>query len=212
MSTDLKTLIKQSPTLLVVTHDGNLHRKLNKALEKHANGTPVHEVNVYEDEAAQTLLHVSDLNVTVLGFAGGNEVARIERPNPKDIQKVLDAVHHHDPSRPPSVKPVHVTEGNFQAEVLRSELPVLLDLWAPWCGPCRAIAPVIEQLAGELNGKVKVGKLNTDENREIMRQYRVMGIPTLLVFKDGQVIGRMVGARPARAIRSSLADLLNIEL
>jgi thioredoxin 1 len=89
---------------------------------------------------------------------------------------------------------VEVTDSNFQAEVLKSEVPVLIDFWATWCGPCRAIAPVVEQLAGEYAGKVKVGKCDVDSNPKTPTEYMVRSIPTLLVFKGGQVVGQLVGA------------------
>jgi thioredoxin 1 len=89
-----------------------------------------------------------------------------------------------------------VTDANFEAEVLKSAQPVLIDFWAVWCGPCRAIAPVVEQIATEQAGKVRVGKLNIDENQKVATQYDVRSIPTLLLFKGGKVVGQIVGAVP----------------
>ena len=103
-----------------------------------------------------------------------------------------------------SPHPVTVTDANFAEEVERSPLPVLLDLWAPWCGPCRMIAPVIEQLAGELAGRVKVAKLNTDENQMTASRFNVRSIPTLLILKDGKEIDRIVGALPKLEILRKL--------
>jgi thioredoxin 2 len=99
-----------------------------------------------------------------------------------------------------SPHPVTVTDANFNEEVAHSPLPVLLDMWAPWCGPCRMIAPTIEQLAGELAGRVKVAKLNTDENPVTGSRFNVRSIPTLLVLKDGREIDRLVGAMPKQEI------------
>jgi thioredoxin 2 len=96
--------------------------------------------------------------------------------------------------------PVTVTDKNFASEVEASGLPVLLDLWAAWCGPCRVIAPVVEQLATELAGRVKVGKLNVDENPQTAARFGVRSIPTLLIFKDGREADRLVGALPRQEI------------
>lgn len=93
-------------------------------------------------------------------------------------------------------KPVEITDENFAQAVLKSELPVLLDLWAAWCGPCRMVGPVVEQLAEDYAGRLKVGKLDVDSNPMTPGQYGVQGIPTLLLFKGGQEVDRIVGARP----------------
>src|ERR1700712_4722244 len=91
---------------------------------------------------------------------------------------------------------VKVTDSSFKADVLQSSEPVVVDLWAEWCGPCRMIAPALEEIAGEMKGKVKVAKLNIDENPDVTTQYGVQSIPTLLLFKDGKVASKKVGAAP----------------
>lgn len=96
----------------------------------------------------------------------------------------------------PSNKPVIVTDASFAADVERSPVPVLLDMWAEWCGPCRIIAPVIEQLAGEMAGRVRVAKMNVDENPITSERFNVRSIPALLLLKGGREIDRMVGAQP----------------
>ncbi|WP_034387007.1 thioredoxin [Deinococcus sp. YIM 77859] len=100
------------------------------------------------------------------------------------------------------MKPVELTDSNFQAEIAQGL--TLVDFWAPWCGPCRIIAPVIEELASQYEGRVKVGKLNVDDNPTVSGQYRVMSIPTLILFKDGQPVEGMVGAQPKRAFEALL--------
>ncbi len=91
---------------------------------------------------------------------------------------------------------IELTTANFQTEVLESETPVLIDFWAEWCGPCKTISPIVDQLADEYTGKLKVGKLDADEHQEVLQQYGVMGLPTLLLFVNGQPVERIQGARP----------------
>ena len=107
-----------------------------------------------------------------------------------------------------STHPVIVTDANFAEEVERSPLPVLVDMWAPWCGPCRMIAPIIEQLATELTGRVRVAKLNTDENPMTASRFSVRSIPTLLVLKNGKEIDRLVGAMPKQEILRRLQAVI----
>ena len=107
-----------------------------------------------------------------------------------------------------SDKIANVTDASFENDVLKSTQPVLIDFWATWCGPCRAIAPVVEQLAGEYEGKVKVVKVNIDENPKTPTQYDVRSIPTLLMFKDGKVVGQIVGAVPKPKIEELVKKAL----
>jgi thioredoxin 1 len=99
---------------------------------------------------------------------------------------------------------VTLTDENFEAEVVNSPVPVLVDFWAEWCMPCRMIAPAIEELAGEYKGKVKVGKVDTDSNRDISLKFGISAIPTVMVFKDGQIVKRFVGVQSKRDIAAAL--------
>ncbi len=102
-----------------------------------------------------------------------------------------------------------ITAADWEQEVIGSALPVLVDVWAPWCGPCRFIGPIVERLAEQYEGRARVLKLNADENPDILRQYGIMGIPTLLFFKDGRLARRLVGAQPEQVIAGYLASLLD---
>jgi thioredoxin 1 len=97
-----------------------------------------------------------------------------------------------------------LSERNFQAEVLKSPLPTLVDFWAPWCGPCRSVGPVIEQLAAESTGTFKVAKLNVDDSPDVAAAYSVRSIPTLMIFKGGEVVDRFVGVQPKAVLQLAL--------
>ncbi|RME94295.1 MAG: thioredoxin [Verrucomicrobia bacterium] len=95
-------------------------------------------------------------------------------------------------------------ESNFQTEVLQSDVPVLVDFWATWCGPCRMIAPLIDELAAEYKGRIKVGKVDVDQNGQLAQQYRITGVPTLMIFKNGQVVEAMVGVKPKPELKKAI--------
>jgi len=103
-----------------------------------------------------------------------------------------------------AMKIVTLTSQNFDTEVIKSEQPILVDFWAEWCGPCKMLGPVLDELATEFDGRARIGKVNIDDHQDLAVQFGIQSIPTLLVFKGGQVVGQSVGAKPKAALRQVL--------
>ena len=107
------------------------------------------------------------------------------------------------------MKPVELSEINFEQEVLKATIPVLVDFWAVWCGPCKMIAPIVDELSVEYDGKLKIGKVDVDNHQQIAMQYGIRSIPTLLIFKAGKVVEQIVGAAPKKSLVEKLSKHLN---
>lgn len=107
-------------------------------------------------------------------------------------------------------EPLHVTDAAFEKTVLQSKIPVIVDFWAPWCGPCKIVAPILDRIAKEYDGRLIVAKVNTDENSEWAGRYGVQGIPTMLFIADGKIVHRQVGAVPEGILRDALEQFLEI--
>lgn len=106
-------------------------------------------------------------------------------------------------------KPLEITKESFEKDVKQADMPVLLDFWAPWCGPCRTLAPVLDELASEFEGKAVIAKVNVDENPELAQEYRVSGIPSLVFFKGGEAVDQLVGVQQKSALADKLTSLSN---
>jgi thioredoxin 1 len=160
---------------------------------------------------------------TLITFRAGNEYSRAENPSASDLRAHAEYILGRGTkpiveSRPPTdggrasggtnAQPLHVTDATFGREVMNAPLPVMVDFWAAWCGPCRMIAPALEKLAGEYAGRVRIAKLNVDENPRTAAQHQVQGIPTLLLVKNGRIVDRIVGALPEAQLRMQIERLL----
>jgi len=107
-----------------------------------------------------------------------------------------------------SNEPIQVTDASFEKAVLQSSIPVIVDFWAPWCGPCKMVAPILDKLAKEYDGKIVIAKINTDENQEWMMKYGIQGIPTMLFVAGGKIVHRQVGALPERMLRDTVSQFM----
>jgi thioredoxin 1 len=179
----------------------------------------VAKINTRENPQAAHHFNVSQTPVLV-GMKQSDEVTRIPQPHPQDIERHAAFMLGRAPRPEPAAKqqsaannnqaarPLHITDATFEQEVLRSELPVLVDFWAPWCGPCHMIAPVLDRLSREYAGRLKVVKVNVDENTHYAGLFGVQGIPTLLMVRDGKVVNRLVGAQPEPYLRAEVERVL----
>ena len=210
-SDELEKFAKREAALLL-THNGNLNKKLNKAVQNaaEADDITIATLDYSEEPAALEILEISDAAPTLLAFEDGDEIGRIFRPHAKQIYDYVAYLRGIGPKpkdrtadeKANVVMPTHLTGQNFKSVVLKNKsTPVLVDYWAEWCGPCHAVAPIIEKLADEMHGDALFAKLNIDENPGISRKYGVMSIPTMIIFKDGKEVDRLVGAMPEHMIR-----------
>jgi thioredoxin 1 len=181
----------------------------------------VAKINARENPEAARHFQV-DQTPMLVGVVGSDEVTRVPHPRPGDIERHAEFVLGRAPKPQPestpkgkapagegqAARPLHIADAAFEQEVLRSELPVLADFWAPWCGPCHMIAPILEKLAREYAGRLKVVKVNVDENTHYAGLFGVQGIPTLLLVRDGKVVNRLVGALPEPYLRAQVERLL----
>lgn len=194
--------------------DRSVEETLRQIAQAEAGRMLVVKLNTAENP--QTAARLDGVGPALITFRGGQEVTRTTAVASQSVRDHVAYLLGRGP-RPaepqpaaaqPLGRPVEVSDASFAAEVLRSDLPVLVDLWAPWCGPCRMIAPVVEKLAGEYAGRLKVAKLNVDDNPQATINYQVQGIPTLLIFRGGQVIDRIVGAAPEPMLRGRVEAAL----
>jgi len=135
---------------------------------------------------------------------GDEELERIKRAR---LQEMMKSVAGKKQEKQALSKPIEVTDATLK-EVIQNHPLVVVDCWAPWCGPCQLVAPIIEEMARDYAGRILFGKLNVDENVEVATQYQIMGIPTLLVFKDGKLVDRVVGAVPRQVLEQTITQYL----
>lgn len=219
--TNLKKVLAQKlPVVLYLFSrpDPALDAALSRVARDHAG-----ELLVARVEAArnpQTYAHYNRPQLpALLTLDEGKVESRAENIRPADVDEHVDFLLGHGPKPTETTAqaearaasgaaPIHITDNSFQRDVLQSDLPVLVDFWAPWCGPCHMVAPTLERLAQQYAGKIKIAKLNVDQNPQSARQYQAMSIPMLLLFKGGKPIGKLVGAHPQPNIEQLIRQAL----
>jgi thioredoxin 1 len=205
------------PVALVFENGANpLEDTLNRLARENAGQLLVVRLNAADCPASARRFQVGALPALVT-VKGGQPLSQASPATAADAQAHVAYLLGKGPQ--PAAKaapaqstggPVTVTEASFEDQVLRSPLPVLIDFWAPWCGPCRMVAPTVEKLAGEMNGRLRVAKVNTDENQGLMQRFGIQGIPTMMIFNGGQQVDRWTGALPEGAIRQHLKQKLGL--
>lgn len=214
--------------VLAIFFNGALDATREEALKTLAQGNAgkLLVAKIRADENPALAQRYAIRTVTALTFQNGDEFSRAENPSSDELrahaayvmgrgakpddrrQATDDGRTRVETQTAQNNHPVKVTDATFAREVLGAPLPVLVDFWAEWCGPCRMIAPALEKLAREYGGRARIAKLNVDENPRIAAQYQVQGIPTLLLVKNGKVVDRIVGALPEAQLRAQLERLI----
>lgn len=231
---ELETVLNgDRPALILVSNGDGLRGDFVSAFKKAADenqSVVVAKIDPTTNPKAAARFEVGSKPVLV-GWFAGQEVVRRPRPwgtdVPLAIEMLENALRERQPVQPEvseqngakqvsnpivSDKPVHVTDATFEAEVLNSELPVVIDFWAEWCGPCRMVAPILDKLAKEFAGQIRVAKVNVDENPGLSQAFRVMSIPTIMLVKQRTIVFSQPGALPEAAFRDLIQQLIALEL
>jgi len=205
------------PVALVFEDGANpLDEALRRLARENAGQLLVVKVRAAENPQSARRFQVQSLPAVVM-LKGGQTLSQAAPASAAELEQHVAYLLGKGPrpaARPAASsgrgEPLVVTEASFEEKVLRSPVPVLIDFWAPWCGPCRMVAPTVEKLAGEMNDRLRVTKVNTDENPCLMDRFGIQGIPTMMIFKDGRQVDRWTGALPEGAIRQHLKQTLGM--
>ena len=230
---DLEAVLDSDrPALLLFSRGNDLRNEFSIAFK---NAIPEHgdivfgQINPDDDPEVAQFFDIGSQAV-MIAYHKGEELVRRSRPWGTDIPLALEMLHNVLPQAPqvedaestqsqpkketPIVekKPVTVTDQTFQAEVIDQELPTVVDFWAPWCGPCKMVAPILDKLAGEFAGQIRIAKVNVDENPGLSQTFQIMSIPTIMLIKDRTIVFSQPGALPEPAMRDLIKQLIALEI
>jgi len=220
-----EVLQTELPVLLLVwngeTLKADVRNELDKAAKDHAGRILVVKADVSKSPDVAERFELGKHPV-LLGWLRGDILARRPRPWNTDVQGMVEELLKHAPAATTAAvkkeddmvnnAPVHVTDQSFQKAVLESPIPVLVDFWASWCGPCKMIAPILDKLAAEYAGKIRIAKVDVDANQQLSQAFNVMSIPTLMFVKNGKIVGQQAGALPENVLRDAIGQLLALKV
>jgi thioredoxin 1 len=220
-SADLERALETDlPVLLIVSNGETLKADVRAELDKAATENPGRLLIINADASkAPEIAERFELgkHPVMIAWFNGEVLTRRPRPWNTDVPGIVEMLLTHSPVPKTVVdknfvanKPVTVTDDTFQQEVMDSELPVLVDFWAEWCGPCKQVAPVLEKLAKEFAGKIRVAKVDVDANPGLSQGFRIQSIPTLMFVKSGKIVGQQAGALPEHVLRNAIQQLISL--
>ena len=223
-------LMGDKPIMILVTNGDGVRGDFSSAFKKAADENQqmvFAKIDPTKNPKAAQLFEASDKPVLV-GWYCGEQVVRRSKPWGTDMPLALEQVRQKVQEIAPEViaqpvaetavdqtvdtKPVTVTDNTFQAEVIDYHLPVVVDFWAPWCGPCKMVAPILDKLAAEFAGKIRIAKVNTDENPGLSQSFQIMSIPTIMLIKDRTIVFSQPGALPESAMRDLINQLIALQV